>query len=598
MHPGTLGSLRSLSILYVEDDPSTREELTQILELWFARVYTAENGQAGLEVFIAERPDIVLTDIQMPVLNGLSMSAEIRAQVPDQPIIVLSAYNDTEYLFRAIDIGITQYITKPVSVERLLGKLEDIAAELFAKREQRRNQRLLEQYRHLVDASAIVSKLDRQGRITYVNDRFRELTGYDERELIGSDIRRIRHPDEPKDLTGSLWQGILDGHHWAGIVKNRTRSGAVFVVESSLVPIFDENNVVEEIVCLDVDITDIYLNYENLVESLARSQRSLNEQRHFLDEYKRALELGTCICVMDQAGRILGANQRFAGLLGRRVQDLYDRPVSELTRFDLEPCSREVVQVIDGHCTQVIPFLHSDGSERVFSVTFVAVRDLHGAVDSIILGCQDVTESLRLTREIMETQRELLLVMGEVVENRSHETGQHVIRVAETAYRLALEAGLDEERAELLKTTAPMHDIGKVGIADEILYKPGKLNPAEYERMKAHAELGHRILSAIDRPLVRLAARIAHEHHENYDGTGYPRGLKGEDIAIESRIIAVADVLDALGHARIYKPAWDDLAIRNYFREQRGRKFDPALVDLLFAHWHDIVAIRERYRDA
>jgi PAS domain S-box-containing protein len=597
MNPKQLDCLNSLSLLYVEDDSATREELAQILELWFARVYVAENGQAGLEAFEKHRPDIVLTDIQMPVLNGLSMSAQIRLMVPDQPVIVLSAYNDMEYLFRAIDIGINQYVTKPVSIERLFDKLADIAKTYQARRDQLRNQRLLEQYRHLVDASAIVSKMDTSGRITYVNDKFLELTGFQREELIGQDIRRIRHPDEPKDLSGSLWQGVLWGQRWAGIVKNQTRTGAMLVVESSLVPVFNEDNAVEEVVCLDVDITDIYLNYETTLDSLSRSQRSLTEQRHFLDEYKRALELGTSICVTDAHGRILGANQLFADLLGYPIKDLCERPLSSITLTDYERCFQEVLVRINGHCSQMINFRHGDGTERVFSVNFVPVRDLRGQVASVILAAQDVTESMRLTHEIMETQRELLLVMGEVVENRSQETGRHVKRVAEIAYLLALKYGFDEERAELLKTTAPMHDIGKVGIADAILHKPGKLDADEFELMKTHTELGRRILSSIDRPLVRMAAQIAHEHHETYDGSGYPRGIGGETISIEARIIAVADVLDALSHKRIYKPAWDDAATRNYLRAQSGRKFDPTLIDLVFAHWDAIQAIRERYHD-
>ncbi len=152
-----------------------------MLQPWFASVHIADNGQTGLDAFKTFLPDIVLTDIQMPVLNGLSMGALIRVQVPDQPVVVLSAYNDMEYLFRAIDIGITQYITKPVSLEKLLTKLSEIAEGILVKREQRRNQRLLEQYRHLVDRSAIVSKINPAGIITYVNDKFCELSGYEKR---------------------------------------------------------------------------------------------------------------------------------------------------------------------------------------------------------------------------------------------------------------------------------------------------------------------------------------------------------------------------------------------------------------------------------
>ncbi len=592
-----LETLRTLNVLYVEDDPATRDELAQILELWIDHVHTAENGQVGLERFRAVRPDIVVTDIQMPVLNGLAMSTRIRASHPDQPIIVLSAYNDVEFLFSAIDIGIDQYVTKPVNVERLLAKLADMAEDIRARRERRRNQRLLEQYRQLVDASAIVTKLDRDGRITYVNDHFCEHTGYEKGELIDSDIRRLRHPDETKDLSGALWQGILDGERWAGIVKNQTRSGALFVVESSLVPIFDDNGQVEEVVCLDVDITDFYLNYEGLLDTLSCSQRSLQEQTHFLDEYKRALDLGTCICITDIQGRILGSNKQFASLLGYDAKSLSARLLADITTGNHEHCFRDFASRIDAQCSEVMNFRHRDGSERTFSVVYIPLRDLQGEITSVILGCQDVTESMRLTRDVLETQRELLLVMGEVVETRSRETGRHVKRVAEIAHLLALQSGLSKEQAEMLKTTAPIHDVGKVGIADAILHKPGKLDPAEYESIKTHAEIGYRILSTIDRPLVAMAARIAYEHHENYDGSGYPRGLKGEEISIEGRIVAIADVLDALSQKRIYKSAWDSAAIHEFMREQRGIKFDPALVDLVFAHWDEILDIRDRYRD-
>ncbi len=597
MDLSNLSVLKNMRVLYVEDDSATREELGEILAYWVKTLDIATNGQAGLALYSEKRHDLVVTDIQMPIMGGLVMSAEIRRIAPRQPIIVLSAYNDVEFLFRAIELGISQYITKPVNVEKLLGKIAEIAEVLQAKQEQQRNRRLLEQYRHLVDASAIVSKFDPHGRITYVNDRFCELSGYNQQALIGSEIRRMRHPDEPKDIAGKIWQSVLDGNKWAGIVKNQNRSGAMYIVDSSLVPIFNERNQVEEVVCLDVDITDLYLNYENMLESLSRSERSLYEQRHLLDEYKRVLELGASILVVEPSGRILGVNLRLANMLGYEVKDLIERSLSDVVPADYSTCIQQATQIIDGHCSQVIPFIHQDGAERIFSVNFMSVHDLHGQINSIILSCQDVTEPLRLTQEIVETQRELLLVLGEVMENRSQETGKHVYRVAEIAHLLALEYGLSKEQAEILKTAAPMHDIGKVGIDDAILHKPGKLDFDEFEIMKTHAERGHHILTRIDRPLLSMAARIAHEHHENFDGSGYPQGLKGEEISIEGRIIAVADVLDALGQARVYKAAWEDVAIRNYFVTQRGCKFDPVLVDLMLKHWDAISDIRNNYRD-
>jgi len=352
-----LSALKYVRVLYVEDDATTRDELAQMLAYWVKELHVASDGQAGLALFTEKRHDLVVTDIQMPIMNGLLMGAEIRRLSPQQPIIVLSAYNDVEFLFRAIELGISHYITKPVNVEQLLLKMAEIAEAIQAKREKGRNQRLLEQYRHLVDASAIVSKIDSRGRITYVNERFLELSGYDQQTLIGSEIQRLRHPDEPKDLAGAIWRSVLDGNKWAGIVKNRNRSGEMFVVDSSLVPILDEHNKVEEVVCLDIDITDIYLNYENMLESLSRSERSLNEQRHFLEEYKRALELGASICMIDTSGRILGANQLFANTLGYAISELCERDLTEIAPGDHTHCLREVSEKIGGHCSKVVPFI-------------------------------------------------------------------------------------------------------------------------------------------------------------------------------------------------------------------------------------------------
>ncbi|MBV5344509.1 MAG: response regulator, partial [Rhodoferax sp.] len=177
--------LKSLNLLYVEDDAATREELAMMLEPWVGELHVAADGQEGLELFEAKRPDIVVTDIQMPRVNGLAMSSQIRRQMPEQPIVIISAYNDVDYLFRAIELGIDQYVTKPINVERLLDKLAKMTVVILALKERQRNQVLLEQYKHLVDRSAIVCKLDLAGRITYVNDKFCQISGYPFDDLIG-----------------------------------------------------------------------------------------------------------------------------------------------------------------------------------------------------------------------------------------------------------------------------------------------------------------------------------------------------------------------------------------------------------------------------
>ena len=142
-----------------------------------------------------------------------------------------------------------------------------------------------------------------------------------------------------------------------------------------------------------------------------------------------------------------------------------------------------------------------------------------------------------------------------------------------------------------------MHDIGKVAIPDAVLKKPGKLTDEEYEIMKTHTTIGYNLLRGSNRELLRTAAHIAHEHHEKWDGTGYPRGLKGEEIHLYGRITAVADVFDALGSDRVYKKAWELERIINLFREERGRHFDPKLVDVFMEQLPRMLEARDRYKD-
>jgi len=142
-----------------------------------------------------------------------------------------------------------------------------------------------------------------------------------------------------------------------------------------------------------------------------------------------------------------------------------------------------------------------------------------------------------------------------------------------------------------------MHDIGKVGIADNILKKPGKLTEDEFKIMKTHAKLGYSVLKGSDRPVLKTAAIVALEHHEKWDGSGYPKGLSGEDIHIYGRITAMADVFDALGSERCYKKAWDDDRIFKLFKDERGKHFDPTLVDLFFENIDVFLTTRTKYRD-
>ena len=202
-----------------------------------------------------------------------------------------------------------------------------------------------------------------------------------------------------------------------------------------------------------------------------------------------------------------------------------------------------------------------------------------------------------MNREIEDTQREVVFTMGAIGERRSKETGNHVKRVALYSETLALYYGLSKKEATMLKEASPMHDIGKVAIPDSILNKPARFTVEEFEQMKKHALLGYEMLKHSSRPLLKMASIVAFEHHEKWDGTGYPNGISGEDIHIYGRITALADVFDALGSHRVYKPAWKDEEIFKLFEEESGKHFDPKLVEIFFNNIDDFLDIREKFKE-
>lgn len=206
-------------------------------------------------------------------------------------------------------------------------------------------------------------------------------------------------------------------------------------------------------------------------------------------------------------------------------------------------------------------------------------------------------DNLLLNREIVETQEELIYRLGDVVESRSNEAGNHIRRMSEVSYMLAKAIGMQQEQAELLKQAAPMHDIGKIATPDRILLKPGKLDRDEFIEMQKHPEIGFDILKGSKRPILQAAAIISQQHHEKYDGTGYPNGLKEEEIHIFARIVAVADVFDALTHKRCYKDAWPIKQVEEFLRTASGTHLDPEIVSVMLDNIEKAVLINQKFTD-
>jgi putative two-component system response regulator len=221
--------------------------------------------------------------------------------------------------------------------------------------------------------------------------------------------------------------------------------------------------------------------------------------------------------------------------------------------------------------------LHRDGHEIPVEIAVAALREGDGWVFNGFL--RDISERLEAQENLQAAQHEALQRLAIAAEYRDDETGQHTRRVGDLSARLAAELGLAAEEVELLRRAAPLHDVGKIGIPDTILLKPGRLTPDEFDQVKTHTVIGAKMLAGGGFPLLETAECIARSHHERWDGTGYPAGLAGGDIPLAGRIVAIADVFDALTHNRPYKSAWSKEEGLAEIEAQRGRQFDPELVD-------------------
>lgn len=350
----------------------------------------------------------------------------------------------------------------------------------------------LKELEHTIDSFdryVIFSKSDLNGKITYANKAFSQISGYSNDELVGRPHSVVRHHETDSEIFKQMWNDLMTKRHWRGEIKNEKKDGSFYWVDA--------------IIEADYDIDGNHIGYYAI------------------------------------------------------RQDITSKKEVEVLKADLER--------LNDH-------LETQNDEKIIEV-------------------------IALNKEIRETQKEIIFTMAAIGETRSQETGNHVKRVAEYSKLLALYSGVHEYDAELLRLASPMHDIGKVGIPDAILNKPGKLTPDEMEIMKTHAQLGFDMLKHSDKKLLGIASKIANEHHEKYDGSGYPNGLSGKNISIEGRVTAIADVFDALGSDRAYKKAWKDDDIFKMFINEKGKHFDPDLVDIFIDNKEDFFAIRDKFVD-
>lgn len=298
---------------------------------------------------------------------------------------------------------------------------------------------------------------------------------------------------------------------------------------------------------------------------------------------------------LDEEGEcvIISATGKFKPYIGKNINEV-NQPEIANTLFGLK--DNEII--FDHHMCAGNHTSINNVKNYIFMEGNIDINEVDQRLVRIFLNNFSlIFDNYKLNEDITSTQSEIINVLSEVVENRSEETANHINRVSEICYIIADKYGLPQEDTRVLKLISPLHDVGKIAIPDKILKKPGKLTAEEFDIMKRHAIIGYNILQSSKKQLFKQAAIIAKNHHERWDGRGYPSGLSGEDIPLIARIVAVADVFDALLHKRVYKDAWDINSVIELFEEEKGKQFDPKLVEILMDNLDEIYSVVLKYTD-
>ena len=330
-----------------------------------------------------------------------------------------------------------------------------------------------------------------------------------------------------------------------------------------------------------------------------KTEEELSNTKKLLVQYKDAIDKTNIVSKTDAYGRITYVNDTFC-------------KVSQYSEDELIGCQHSIIRhpnmpketfselwkcIKDKKPWQgVVENRKKDGSSYFVDTSIFPILNKEGNVEEFIAIRKDITEFIELNKELKDSREEILTRIGMIAETRSKETSNHVRRVAEYSKILAESYGLDEKEIDVLYNATALHDIGKVVTPDHILNKPGKLTLEEYAVMKKHATDGYNMLKDTNNKIIKAGSVIAHEHHEKWDGSGYPRGIAGKDIHIYARITAIADVFDALGSSRSYKSPWDLNTIIEFINEQSGKHFDPRLVEIFNERFDDFMFVRKKFK--
>jgi diguanylate cyclase (GGDEF)-like protein/PAS domain S-box-containing protein len=581
-------------VLVADDDGTTRMSLVRALESENYNVIEAGDGMEAINLCERFRPDIVLMDIIMPKIDGLTTCSRLRkTQDFDRvPVLMITSIEDDKAVKQAFESGADEYITKPVNLSVLLHRVSYLLRARRMDKALRENEK---RYRLLADNTAdIINQTTLAGIIQYVSPSHKTVLGYEPEDVLGRFAMDFVHPDDSKSVVDVVKKAIES--QTPGKVEFRIRhaEGRYLWLETIGNLLFDECGQITGMVTSSRDITERkkieeqlkYLSLNDPLTGLHNRSYFEEEMRRIGDKHNK--QVGIIVCdldglkfVNDTFGHDAGDKLliKAADVLREsfRDSDFIARIGGDEFAVLLHNCDETTVECACNRLSDTVARYNRESPMLSLSISvgFTVSSGVPAVMSELFKKADNNMYREKLHRS-KSARSAIVQTLMEAIKERDFITSGHADRLKEFATGLAKSISLPESKSVDLRLLAQFHDIGKVGISDIILFKPGALSAQEYAEMQRHCEIGYRIaMSAPD--LVPIADWIL-KHHEWWNGQGYPLRLKGEEIPLECRILAIADAYDAMTSDRPYRKAMTQEEAVKELRKCAGTQFDPQLV--------------------
>ncbi len=458
---------QDLELLYVEDDQSVREVAITLFKIFFKKIIIAVDGKDGFEKFQNNHIDLIITDINMPNLNGIEMISKIREIDADIPILIISANDESYYFMDSIKLGVDGYLLKPINSKQFLSLIYKIGKKIKLSQELQENLFLYKQYQKAIDYSSIVSKTDLDGNITYVNEAFCRISGYAKEELLGQSHNIVRGSMNPS-VFKELWHKINKKKIWHGEVQNKKKDGSFYWVDATIIPILDENNNIKEYVSFRHDITEL-MNYKiSLEQKVTQKTSEIIKQMKLLKEYKKAIEASTILSTTDVYGKITSVNDEFCKISHYTQEELIGKNHNIVRHPDMPKAFYKELwetllkqQIWKG----ILKNRAKDGSSYWVYATIVPILDDKNHIIEFLGMRHDISELItyrqeleaKVTQEVEKNREKDLLIqaqsahaaVGEIINSIAHQWRQPLNIINLEAGNISLEAKLQGEYEDI-----------------------------------------------------------------------------------------------------------------------------------------------------